>query len=125
MILLLDSHAFVWWLDDDATLAEPARQAIGDPANSVLVSAASIWELSIKRALGKIDTAADLAGAVAQCAFSGLPITLDDAAAAANLPTNHRDPFDRMLVAQAQRLDAVIVTRDEAFDAYGTAVLRA
>lgn len=125
MILLLDSHAFIWWLGADATLADQARRAIADPTNSVVVSAASIWELAIKRALGKIDTQADLAAAVVDCAFSGLPITLEDAAAAASLPAHHRDPFDRMLVAQAQRLDAVIVTRDEAFDAYEPAVLRA
>ena len=125
MILLLDSHALVWWLANDAALSRVARAAIADPANDVLVSAASMWELSIKRAKGKIKLVADLAVAVEEAGFSGLPITHDDGQAAAALPAHHRDPFDRMLVAQAARLDAVIVSRDRAFAAYDVRVMPA
>lgn len=125
MILLLDSNALVWWLANDATLSRAARAAIADPANDVLVSAASVWELSIKRAKGKIGLAVDLAVAVEETGFSGLPVTLADGQAAAALPAHHRDPFDRMLVAQAARLDAVIVSRDRAFAAYDVRVMPA
>ena len=125
MILLVDAHALLWWLDDRSTLAAAARAAIVDPANDVLVSAATCWELGIKRALGKLMMTSDIPGAIEQAGFSGLPITLEDATAAAALPLHHRDPFDRMLIAQALRLDAVIVSRDRAFAAYDAHVLPA
>ena len=125
MILLLDAHALLWWLDDRPTLVASARATIADPANDVLVSAATVWELGIKRALGKLHVTADVRGAIDRAGFSGLPITLEDAKSAAELPLHHRDPFDRMLVAQAQRLDAVIVSCDRAFAAYGVPILQA
>lgn len=125
MILLVDAHALLWWLGDDPALNQPARSAIADPANEVLVSAATIWELAIKRAVGKLELADELPDVVQQAGFGGVPVTMDDAWAAAALPPHHRDPFDRMLVAQASRLDAVIVTRDAAISAYEVAVLPA
>ena len=125
MILLLDSNVLVSWLDDRRPLAEPAGRSIADPANSVLVSAATVWELEIKRALGKVDFDADLARAIDDAGFSGIAITLQDATAAANLPPHHRDPFDRMLVAQAQRHDAVLVSRDRALASYEVKVMTA
>lgn len=125
MILLLDANALVWWLANDSALTRSARAAIADPANQVLVSAATVWELALKQAKGKIKLVADLAAAVDESGFSGLPVTLADGQAAASLPPHHRDPFDRMLVAQAVRLDAVIVSRDRAFAAYDVPVMGA
>jgi PIN domain nuclease of toxin-antitoxin system len=125
VILLLDAHALVWWLNDDPALTRQARGAIADPANDVLVSAATVWELAIKRANGKIDLAADLVAAIEDAGFVGLPVTLSDAQAAGELPLHHRDPFDRMLVAQARRLEAVIVSRDRALGPYDVPVLGA
>jgi PIN domain nuclease of toxin-antitoxin system len=123
MILLLDAHALLWALADDPTLRPATREAVASPANDVLVSAAVVWELAIKQALDKLDAPDDLVSAIEATAFGGLPITLADAAAAARLPPHHRDPFDRMLVAQAGRVGAVIVTRDPAFTAHGVDVL--
>lgn len=125
MILLLDAHTLVWWAEDRATLSDGARRAIADPANAVLVSAASVWELSIKQGIGKLRLTMDLESEIEAAGFSGLPITIADAMTAGALPLHHGDPFDRMLVAQANRLDAVLVTRDRAFAAYDVKVLTA
>lgn len=125
MILLIDAHALLWALGPQVELADDARGALVDPANEVLVSAASVWEIAIKRALGKLRAPQGIVAAVEALGFSILPITGADAERAGALPAHHRDPFDRMLVAQAMRLDATIVSRDRAFDRYGTPVLRA
>jgi PIN domain nuclease of toxin-antitoxin system len=125
VILLLDAHALLWWLADDPTLSDAARTAIADPATDVLVSAATVWEISIKRGLGRLEAPDGLVDAIEASGFSGLPVTLADGEAIAALPDHHRDPFDRMLVAQAMRIDAVIVSRDAAFDAYDCDVLTA
>jgi PIN domain nuclease of toxin-antitoxin system len=125
MILLLDAHALVWWLADDQTLDAGARAAIRDPGNDVFVSASTVWELAIKRAKGKIELPVDLTAAVQQAGFSALPVTSEDAERASGLPAHHEDPFDRMLVAQAQRLGGVVVTRDGALSAYEVDLLPA
>lgn len=125
MILLLDAHAFLWWLADDPALGDSARRVIADPATDVLVSAATVWEIEIKRALGKLTAPHDLVDAIDTAGFDALPITATDAERAGRLPPHHRDPFDRMLVAQATRLDAVIVTRDASFAGYDVEVLPA
>jgi PIN domain nuclease of toxin-antitoxin system len=125
MILLLDAHALLWWLADDDGLAPAARRAIADPMSDVLVSAATVWEIGIKRSLGKLDAPTDVIGGIDKAGFDGLPVTLADADLAAGLPPHHRDPFDRMLVAQASRLGAVLVSRDPAFGPYDVAVLPA
>jgi PIN domain nuclease of toxin-antitoxin system len=125
VILLLDANALLWWLADDPGLATPARRAIADPSTDVLVSAATVWEIEIKRHLGKLDAPDDLLEAIATSGFDGLPITLDDGDLAARLPAHHRDPFDRMLVAQATRLGAVVVSRDTSFGPYDVEVLPA
>jgi PIN domain nuclease of toxin-antitoxin system len=125
VILLLDAHAFLWWLRDEDTLDPGARSAISDPANEILVSAATVWELETKRALGKLEAPNDLVATIQAESFSCLPVLGEDAARAGRLPLHHRDPFDRMLIAQAARLDAVIVSRDAAFGPYEVAVLRA
>ncbi|HUZ35293.1 MAG TPA: type II toxin-antitoxin system VapC family toxin [Streptosporangiaceae bacterium] len=124
MRLLLDTHALLWWLADEQ-LGEPARQAIADPANDVAVSAASAWEISIKKALGKLSAPDDLERQVQACGFSPLPISLAHGLAAGRLARHHEDPFDRMLIAQAWAEDLTIVTRDKRFDAYGVALLPA
>jgi PIN domain nuclease of toxin-antitoxin system len=123
MILLLDAHAVVWWLADDVALTAGARAAISDPGNEVFVSAATVWELAIERAKGRIALEPDLTAAIAAAGFSHLPVTSLDAELAAGLPDHHPDPFDRMLVAQAIRLGATVVSRDRALDAYGVSRL--
>lgn len=125
MILLLDAHAALWWLADDATLDRKARAAVADPQNDVLVSAATVWEIAIKRAIGKLAAPPGFVTAVEQAGMDVLPITGADAELAGGLPPHHRDPFDRMLIAQATRLGALLISRDDAFAAYDVNVLRA
>jgi len=123
VILILDAHTALWWLADDETLTRTARSAIANPANDALVSAASVWEIEIKRAIGTLSAPEGLVDALGQASLGTLPITAIDAERAGRLPLHHRDPFDRMLVAQALRLDAVIVSRDPSFEPYGVEVL--
>lgn len=125
MILLLDAHALLWWLGDDPELSGEAKGAIADASNEVLVSAATVWEIEIKRALGKLRAPHGLVAVLEPSGFGALPITPDDAEVAGRLPAHHRDPFDRMLVAQATRLEAVVVSRDRAFVPYGVELVTA
>jgi PIN domain nuclease of toxin-antitoxin system len=120
MRLLLDAHALLWWLADDPSLARSARELIADPTNEVIVSAATVWEIAIKRAIGKVSAPDGLAAVLEQAGFIEAPITAVDAERAGGLESIHRDPFDRMLVVQAARLRAVLVTRDAVFLRYGT-----
>jgi PIN domain nuclease of toxin-antitoxin system len=121
--LLLDTHAFLWWLDGDPLLSAAARAAVGDEANLVYVSAASAWEIATKHRLGKLPgagaVAADIAGCVEGQGFAELPISLRHGDRAGALPGPHRDPFDRMLIAQALIEDLALVSNETAFDAYG------
>jgi PIN domain nuclease of toxin-antitoxin system len=121
--LLLDTHTFLWWLDGDRRLSRTARRAIAEEANTVLVSAASAWEITTKVRIGKlpgaVDVAADIPGCLARQGFEGLEITILHAQRAGRLPGVHRDPFDRMLAAQAQIEDLTIITDDRVFDDYG------
>lgn len=123
--LLLDTHAFLWWLSDDAALGDSARGAIEDGRNEVYVSAASVWEIAIKQALGKLEAPDDLDRIVEEEDFIRLPISLFHAEAAGKLPPLHQDPFDRMLVAQAQAEGLVIVTGDAHIPRYGVRTLDA
>ncbi|HKX09648.1 MAG TPA: type II toxin-antitoxin system VapC family toxin [Stellaceae bacterium] len=120
---MLDTHTLVWWLADDPGLSASARGAIADEANEIFVSAASAWEIATKHRLGKLPSAAalvaDIGGAIAAQGFAELPISLAHAERAGALPGPHRDPFDRMLIAQAMLDDLVLVSNDTAFDAYG------
>lgn len=125
MILLLDAHAVLWALGDPGALVHGTRRAIEDPANSVLVSAASIWELEIKRASDKVRFDVDLIAEIERATMTVLPITARDATDAARLALHHRDPFDRLLVAQARRVEGVLVTRDPVFARYDVEVLAA
>lgn len=124
MRLLLDTHALLWWLADEG-LTTDARDAIADPANLVMVSAASAWEISIKKALGKLAAPDDLEHQVQAGGFAPLPISIGHGIAAGQLARRHEDPFDRMLIAQAFAEGLTIVTRDKRFDDYGVALLPA
>ena len=127
MRLLLDTHTFLWWLAGDETLSAAARTAISEEGNDIFVSAASAWEIATKHRIGKLpDVAAivaDLDQAAADQGFVGLPISLRHGQAAGALPGPRRDPFDRMLIAQAMLEKLVLVSNEQPFDAYGVARL--
>lgn len=124
MRLLLDTNALLWWLADEL-LANDARDAIADPANLVAVSAASAWEISLEKALGKLAAPDDLEQQLRTGGFTPLPISIAHGVLAGQLPRHHDDPFDRMLIAQAHAEGLTIVTRDKRFADYGVALLRA
>lgn len=120
---LIDTHALLWWLDGDKRLTRKPRALITSEDNEILVSAASVWEITTKARIGKLpgalEVAADVPACVAAQGFSALPISLEHAQLAGTLPGPHRDPFDRMLIAQAQAERVPIVSIDPAFDGYG------
>ena len=120
--MLLDTHAAVWWLSADSRLSEPAREAIGRAGADSGVSTASVWEASIKRAAGRL-RGPELVSAVTAAGFPFLRIDQHHAKLAGELPLLHRDPFDRMLVAQAMIEQLVIVTADRDIPAYGVSTL--
>ena len=123
MRLLLDTHALIWWLAGDPSLSFNAKTAVVDPDNEVFVSAASAWEIATKYRIGKLPDAAALArdihSALARQGFIALPITIQHGQGAGSLPGPHRDPFDRMLIAQAIAAELVIVSNEAVFDRYG------
>lgn len=123
MRLLLDTHALLWWLDGDRKLPKSVRDLIADEATEVLVSAASVWEITTKARLGKLPgalaVAEDVPGCIASQGFSGLAISVGHAQRAGSLPGPHRDPFDRMLIAQAQAEHLPLATNEHLFDGYG------
>ena len=125
MRLLLDTHALLWTLDDPARLRAEAREAIEDERNDVFVSAASAWEIAIKRALGKLVAPDDIEAGVSQQGFSPLHVAFQHARVAGALPRHHEDPFDRMLIAQAQSEGLTLVTRDARMAAYAVMTLTA
>ena len=120
MRLLLDTHALLWALATPARLPARTASAIRDPANAVFVSAASVWEIAIKAALGKLTADLDeVARTSIEVGFEELPVTLAHARRVRELPARHRDPFDRMLVAQALEEGLTIATRDVVIKEYG------
>lgn len=125
MRLLLDAHALLRWLLDDAALPGSARRAI-ERGEVVYVSSACVWEIAIKQRLGKLPelslSVAELPELIVQCRFAALPITDRHAAGVAMLPHHHPDPFDLLLIAQAQAEKLILVTRDARFAAYGVTV---
>ena len=125
--LLLDTHAFLWWLAGDERLSTDARQAISEELDPIFVSAASVWEIATKHRLGKLPAASaivgDLAVVIESQGFVGLPITIRHGETAGALPGPHRDPFDRLLIAQALLDDLVLVSNEQAFGAYGARLL--
>jgi PIN domain nuclease of toxin-antitoxin system len=120
---LFDTHALIWWFSDDSFLPPTARGIIADTDNTLLVSAASAWELAIKYQLGKLRKVADLvsnfSGRIEQEGFELLPISAEHGIRAGLLPGRHKDPFDRMLIAQAQSEDVPILSNEAVFEAYG------
>lgn len=123
--LLLDTHAFVWSLSNVTELNENARGAIANPRNDVFVSAITGWEISVKRAKGRIRAPYNLAALVSERGFTHLPLTFHHAEQAGSLPMHHRDPFDRFLIAQAQAEGLILVTRDARIPQYGIQTLAA
>ena len=120
---LLDTHAFLWWLAGSEHLSAAARNTIADDANDILVSAASAWEMATKYRLGKLPGSAavvlDMGASIAGQGFQELAITVDDGGRAGRLPGPLRDPFDRMLIAQALARDLVLISIETPFDRYG------
>lgn len=124
MRLLLDTNALLWWLADEG-LTPQAQDAIADPDNLVVVSAVSAWEISIKKALGKLAAPDDLEHQLHAGGFTPLPVTIAHGIAAGQLARHHDDPFDRMLIAQAIAEGLTIVARDKRFSDYSVALLPA
>ncbi len=119
--ILLDTHALIWWLEGGAKLSPAAHLAIADPEGTVLVSAASAWEIAIKQQAGKFrvpDLVKNFQERIQQEGFVELPISIEHAVRAGALPGSHKDPFDRVLIAQSQVEGAAMVTRDGLFRKY-------
>lgn len=123
MRLLIDSHAFLWWGEASSALGSAARSAIADPANEALISVAALWELTIKASSGKLTLPADLETMAATLGFSVLPINFMHLRRLGLLPRVHRDPFDRMMIAQALAEGIPIITGDRAFAAYSVEIV--
>ena len=119
---MLDTHTLIWWLAGDSSLSADAKAAIIDPENEVFVSAVSAWEITTKYRIGRLPRAAalalDVSGALASQGFIELPITVLHGQTAGGLPGPHRDPFDRMLIAQATLAGLVLVSNEAVFDHY-------
>ena len=123
MKLILDTHAALWWLSGDERFGTDAEEHLTDTTNQVLLSAAVVWEVAIKRSLGKLEVPGDFAPALLGAGAQPLPVSLDHAAAVEQLPWHHRDPFDRLRVAEATVERAAVVSADEALTAYGIRVV--
>ena len=115
---LLDTHTLLWWLNDSPQLGPRCRQLISNDRNQVFVSAATTWEISIKMAIGKLRAPEDMDSVVEDEGFSKLPISLYHGQLAGSLPAHHRDPFDRMLIAQAQAEGLILIAADENISLY-------
>ncbi len=126
--MLLDTHIFLWWLFDDPKLSQPLRQHIEDTAHTIFVSSASVWEIATKYRLGKLEEASSVAQNVpkwiAQAGFTALPITPDHAQLAGSWHHQHRDPFDRMLVAQAKIEKIPLATNDQKLSDFGIEIFQ-
>jgi PIN domain nuclease of toxin-antitoxin system len=122
MRFLLDTHTLLWCFNASPSLTVRARRLIENGSNEILVSAASAWEIATKVRLGKLATGEELIGDfdryLARLGFEGLPISLQHAVRAGRLPGDHRDPFDRMIIAQAEAEDLAIISNDRIFDTY-------
>jgi PIN domain nuclease of toxin-antitoxin system len=125
MKVLLDTHAVIWWVDQDRLLSIASHAAMADPANVLLVSAATVWEIAIKLGLAKLSLSMPyrqwMNQALASLQASLLPITVEYAERQADLPSHHRDPFDRLLIAQALVEDMPVISADITFEQYGVA----
>ena len=123
MSLLLDTHILLWWLSDDPRLPVAARSAVSAPDEDVVVSAAAVWEIAIKKAAGRLDAPDDLLEVLATNDFQTLEMTAPHAMLAAGLPPHHADPFDRMMIAQARKEDLTLVSADRRFPLYDVQLL--
>ena len=123
MNLLLDTHILLWWLGADPRLPTAAAAAIASPDNVVVISAASAWEIAIKKAVGRLEAPDDLLDALAANNFETLAITAAHSLAAGALPAHHSDPFDRMLIAQTRAEHLVLVSVNNQFEQYGIELL--
>ncbi len=123
MKLLLDTHAALWFLSGDERLGERARRHLTDSANVVLLSAAVVWEIAIKRSLGKLEVPAEYLSLLLGAGVQPLAMSVEHAAAVEHLPPHHRDPFDRVLVAQATLEGAALVSHDEALRTYDVTLI--
>ena len=121
--ILLDTHVLIWWMSGDEQLGLNAQKHISNTENGIYISAASVWEMSIKQQLGKLTVPDDIESLIEQLVCSALPISLFHGQQAGRLPMHHRNPFDRMLIAQNQGLQ--ILTKDEHFPAYGVRLINA
>ena len=121
--VLADTHVLLWWRADDARLSRAARDAMADPDVELRFSAASIWEMAIKRALGKLELPDDFLATMGSCGFAELAISARHGLTAGALPLHHRDPFDRMIVAQARSERLTVITNDARIEAYDVPVL--
>jgi PIN domain nuclease of toxin-antitoxin system len=118
--LLLDTHALLWWLADDQHLGSKARKLIEDPANDIFVSVASLWEITVKVRVGKLEAnTEEISGAAIRDGFDLLGIEIPHLQTLAGLPLHHRDPFDHLLIAQAITEDATFVSQDRNASSYG------
>ncbi len=127
MRVLLDTHVLLWWFLDETVISPGARAAIADEANDTFVSAATAWEIAIKFKTGKLPSAAPLMAnleeAILEGGFAGMPVTLRHGELAGSLPLHHKDPFDRVLIAQAQVERLTLISNERLFDRYGVARL--
>jgi PIN domain nuclease of toxin-antitoxin system len=117
--LLLDTHAALWWLSDDARFGTTAANLMANASSQVLLSATVVWEVAIKRSLGKLDAPGDFAVTLLGAGAQALPVSIDHVGAVGELPWHHRDPFDRLLIAQAISEQAVLVSNDQVLRPYG------
>ncbi len=115
---LLDTHTLLWWLMNSEKIGKKAKEAISDPDHQVYISAASIWEITIKKSIGKLEAPDNMTNIVIKKGFLQLPITLFHGESIRNLPKIHKDPFDRMLIIQAQQENLVIITNDSIIPQY-------
>jgi PIN domain nuclease of toxin-antitoxin system len=123
--LMLDTHAFLWWLGDDPRLGPRARELIATAENQIFVSAATAWEISIKKSLGKLEAPEDLDAIADEEGFEKMPISFFHGERVGDLPQHHRDPFDRMLIAQSQAEGLEIITADDAIRRYAVKTINA
>ena len=122
MRLLLDANTFLWWVTNSPRLSVMARDAIADDTNAILVGIGSLWELAIKRSIGKLDFPHDFKAVLSNEAFELLPISFEHLQALEALPLHHRDPFDRLLIAQSIAENVAVVTNDPKFALYDVRV---
>lgn len=125
MKILLDTHAFLWWMENNPTLSKQARKAIEDSSNMVFVSAITVLEIAIKKSIGKLTAPDNLEEELVNNNFEQLPITIAHAQAVGSLPFHHADPFDRVLIAQTQIEALTLISRDNNIKKYGITIVDA